>query len=90
MNNYIMPTIEGLKNLQDGQFFLIRLSYVNGKKKETIRYKIFKKDKNIVLKTMDNEDISDKVRRIEIKKKGEVLMWINPHRLGLMYNIVNN
>lgn len=85
-----MPIIEGLKNLQDGHFFLVRLSYVNGIKKETDRYKIIKKDKNITLKTIDDQDISDKIRRLEINKKGEVLMWINPCRLGLMYNIVNN
>ena len=85
-----MPIIEGLKNLQDGQFFLVRLSYVKGEKKETSRYKIFKKDKIITLKTMEDEDITEKIRRFEINKKGEVLMWINPSRLGLMYNIVNN
>ena len=85
-----MPIIEGLKNLQNGEFFLIRISYVNGQKKETNRYKIIKNDKVITLKTMEDEDISDKIRRIEINKKGEVLMWINPSRLGLMYNIVNN
>lgn len=85
-----MPIIEGLKNLQDGQFFLIRLSYVKGEKKETSRYKIIKKDKIITLKTMEDEDITEKIRRFEINKKGEVLMWINPSRLGLMYNIVNN
>lgn len=85
-----MPIIEGLKNLQDGQFFLIRISYVKGEKKETNRYKIIKKDKVITLKTMEDEDISDKIRRLEINKKSEVLMWINPSRLGLMYNIVNN
>jgi hypothetical protein len=85
-----MPIIEGLKNLQNGEFFLIRISYVNGKKKETNRYKIIKTDKVIIVKTMEDEDISEKIRRIEISKKGEVLMWINPSRLGLMYNIVNN
>lgn len=85
-----MPIIEGLKNLQDGQFFLVRLSYVKGEKKETSRYKIIKKDKIITLKTMEDEDITEKIRRFEINKKGEVLMWINPSRLGLMYNIVNN
>ena len=91
MNKYnIMPIIEGLKNLHDGQFFLVRMSYVKGKKKETNRYKIIKKDKVITLKTMEDEDISEKIRRIEISKKGEVLMWINPSRLGLMYNIENN
>ena len=85
-----MPIIEGLKNLQDGQFFLVRFSYVKGEKKETSRYKIIKKDKIITLKTMEDEDITEKIRRFEINKKGEVLMWINPSRLGLMYNIVNN
>lgn len=85
-----MPIIEGLKNLQDGQFFLVRLSYVKGEKKETSRYKIIKKDNIITLKTMEDEDITEKIRRFEINKKGEVLMWINPSRLGLMYNIVNN
>mgnify|MGYP003334640328 CR=1 FL=1 len=84
-----MPLIEGEKNLQDGQFFLIRTSYVKGEKKETHRYKFIKKDKIITLKTLDDKDISDKIRRMEIKKNGEVLMWINPSRLGLMYNIVN-
>ncbi len=83
-----MPTIEGLKNLQNGEYFLVRYSFVKGEKKETMRYKIIKNEKQITLKTNDNEDISDRLRRLEIKKNKEVLMWINPSRLGLMYNIL--
>jgi hypothetical protein len=82
-----MPIIEGIENIENGNYFLKRYSFIKGIKTETVRYKIIKNNKNIIIKDVDNNDISDKLRRIEIKKNNEVLMWINPSRLGLMFNI---
>lgn len=82
-----MPIIEGLKHIQDGEFYLIRYSFVNGKKEEIARYKMFKYNKEITIKTLEKENISHKIRYIEIKKNDEVIMWINPSRFGLLYSI---
>ena len=79
--------VEGLKNLNDGISTIVRYSYVKGQKSETARYKLVKKDEKIVLFNGD-EDITKEIRRLEIKKN-EVLMWINPSRLGLRYYFLN-
>ena len=79
--------VEGLKNVNDGTFTIVRYSYVKGQKSETARYKLVKKDEIIKLFNGD-EDISKEIRRVEIKKN-EVLMWINPSRLGLRYYFLN-
>tara|TARA_Y100000816_G_C25662235_1_gene351483 strand:+ start:212 stop:478 length:267 start_codon:yes stop_codon:yes gene_type:complete len=82
-----MPTIEGLKYLSDGSFYLVRYSFVGGEKQATSTYKLIKKNKELTIYSENDENITENLRRIEIKKKGEVLMWINPSRLGLLYKI---
>ena len=84
-----MPLIEGLKYLSNGSFYLVRYTFVSGKKQATATYKITKNNKELIISTENDENVTENVRRIEIKKNGEVLMWINPSRLGLMYKIQN-
>ena len=78
--------VEGKKKNLIGDFYLRRYVNLGGESRVTATYKIGITAQTISV-FLGEKEITDLIQHIQFLPKNEVLMWIKPSRLGLLYKL---